>query len=182
MFIKTEDPEELARAHRRLGYRAAYCPRVDLTDTPRMNAIAKALPPMTWSSPRSAGGATSSTRSGQAGRESENRHPGARSGRGYRRPLLRGHRRSYNKESWFGPHPDNLGPRFFDETVENARAIIDAVKPKRARFCFEMMGWSPARLARLLLAADQGDRPAGVRRPCRRRQHDQFAHPLLSKR
>ena len=26
--------------------------------------------------------------------------------------------------------------------MENARRIIDAVKPKRARFCYEMMGWS----------------------------------------
>jgi len=27
-------------------------------------------------------------------------------------------------------------------TVENARTIIDAVRPKRAKFCFEMMGWA----------------------------------------
>jgi hypothetical protein len=27
-----DDPGELARAHRRLGFRAAYCPQVELTD------------------------------------------------------------------------------------------------------------------------------------------------------
>ena len=36
---------------------------------------------------------------------------------------------SFNPDSWFGPHPDNLSERFFDATVENARAIIDAVRP-----------------------------------------------------
>ena len=43
---------------------------------------------------------------------------------------------------WYGPHPDNLSPKFFDMAVENARKIIDAVKPKRAKFCYEMMGWT----------------------------------------
>ena len=31
---------------------------------------------------------------------------------------------------------------FFDAAVENARKIIDAVKPRRAKFCYEVMGWS----------------------------------------
>jgi sugar phosphate isomerase/epimerase len=49
---------------------------------------------------------------------------------------------SFNAEIWYGPHPDNLSPRFFDAVVENARKIIDAVKPKRAKLCYEMMGWA----------------------------------------
>jgi sugar phosphate isomerase/epimerase len=48
---------------------------------------------------------------------------------------------SYSATHWYGPHPENLSEKFFDEAVENARAIIDAVKPKRAKFCYEMMGW-----------------------------------------
>src|SRR5882724_9302033 len=28
IFLKSDDPRELAREHRRLGYSAAYCPRV----------------------------------------------------------------------------------------------------------------------------------------------------------
>jgi sugar phosphate isomerase/epimerase len=37
---------------------------------------------------------------------------------------------SFNPTIWYGPHPDNLSPRFFDAAVENARKIIDAVKPR----------------------------------------------------
>src|SRR5262249_53802953 len=49
---------------------------------------------------------------------------------------------SFSTKEWYGPHPDNLSPKFFDAVVENARKIIDAVKPKRAKFTYEMMGWA----------------------------------------
>jgi sugar phosphate isomerase/epimerase len=49
---------------------------------------------------------------------------------------------SFNEEIWYGPHPRNLSDEFFDLAVENARKIIDAVKPKRSKFCYEMMGWA----------------------------------------
>jgi sugar phosphate isomerase/epimerase len=49
---------------------------------------------------------------------------------------------SFSPTSWYGPHPDNLSPRFFDAAVENARKVIDAVKPRRTTFCYEMMAWS----------------------------------------
>src|ERR1039458_1845700 len=42
-FAATEDPEALALAHRELGYRAAYCPRVALKDTDRIKALAAAF-------------------------------------------------------------------------------------------------------------------------------------------
>jgi hypothetical protein len=48
---------------------------------------------------------------------------------------------SYSNEDWYWPHEKNLSAEFFAATVENARKIIDAVKPKRAKFGFEMMGW-----------------------------------------
>jgi len=32
IFLKSDDPRELAREHRRLGYRAAYCPNGDPTN------------------------------------------------------------------------------------------------------------------------------------------------------
>ena len=41
-------------------------------------------------------------------------------------------------------HP--LSQKFFDAAVENARKIIDAVKPKRTRFTYEAMGWAWPRL------------------------------------
>jgi sugar phosphate isomerase/epimerase len=66
---------------------------------------------------------------------------------------------SYNTEYWFGPHPDNLSQKFFDAAVENARKIIDAVEPKRARFCYEMMGWaipdSPDSYLKLIKAVER---------------------------
>jgi sugar phosphate isomerase/epimerase len=66
---------------------------------------------------------------------------------------------SFNAKSWFGPHPDNLSPRFFDAAVENARAILDAVKPTRTTFCYEMMAWSlpdsPDACLRMLKAVDR---------------------------
>jgi len=42
-FAKTEDPEELALAHRKLGYRAAYCPGAALKDTERVRALREAF-------------------------------------------------------------------------------------------------------------------------------------------
>ena len=49
---------------------------------------------------------------------------------------------SFSATVWYGPHPDNLSQRMFDAAVENASKIIDAVKPKRAKFSYEMMGWT----------------------------------------
>ena len=56
-------------------------------------------------------------------------------------------------------------------SVENARKIIDAVKPKRSKFAYEMMGWaisriSPTPTCRLIKAVD---RP-GLRSPHRHLQ------------
>ena len=39
VFGAPQDPEELALAHRKLGYRAAYCPGVKLNDTERIRDI-----------------------------------------------------------------------------------------------------------------------------------------------
>ena len=68
---------------------------------------------------------------------------------------------SYNAKSWFGPHPKNLSQEFFDASVENARKIIDAVRPSRAKFCFEMMGWAlPDSPDAYLAMVKAVDRPA----------------------
>ncbi len=39
IFLKSDDPPELAREHRRLGYSAAYCPSARVEDTDRIRAI-----------------------------------------------------------------------------------------------------------------------------------------------
>jgi sugar phosphate isomerase/epimerase len=49
---------------------------------------------------------------------------------------------SYHPTLWDGPDARNLTREYFDATVENCRSLIDAVKPTRTRFSIEMMGWS----------------------------------------
>src|SRR5450755_2343250 len=43
IFKKSDDPRELAREHRRLGYSAAYCPESKVEDTARNQEIVKAF-------------------------------------------------------------------------------------------------------------------------------------------
>src|SRR5260221_4097994 len=41
IFLKSEDPRELAREHRRLGYSAAYCPKATLENSALIVEIQK---------------------------------------------------------------------------------------------------------------------------------------------
>ena len=43
IFLKSDDPTELAREHRRLQYGAAYVPAIELTDTTKIAAMRKAF-------------------------------------------------------------------------------------------------------------------------------------------
>ena len=159
-FAKTEDPEELALAHRKLGYRAAYCPGVALKDTERIRALREAF-------------AKHDVVIAEVGRwcnlleaDPEKRRQNLENvteGLALAEALgalccvdIAG---SFSKTSWFGPHPDNLSQNYFDAAVENARKTIDAVKPKRARFCYEMMGWalpdSPDSYVKMVKAVDR---------------------------
>ncbi len=159
-FAREDDPEELALAHRKLGYRAAYCPGVRLEDGARIQAIAAAF-------------AKHDVVIAEVGRWCNLLDPDAEKRRQNLRTVTDGLALaeaigarccvdiagSFNPDSWFGPHPDNFSPKFFDAAVENARKIIDAVKPRRARFCYEMMGWampdSPDRCLRMIRAVDR---------------------------
>jgi sugar phosphate isomerase/epimerase len=143
VFDTPQDPESLALAHRKLGYRAAYCPGVALNDKERIREISAAFTKHDvvlaevgrWCNLMEADAAQRSANlkavtEGLALAEAV----GAR--------CCVDIAGSYNRQSWHGPHPDNLSRQFFDEAVENARKIIDAVKPRRAKFAYEMMGWS----------------------------------------
>lgn len=143
VFLQTDDPRELAREARRLGYSAAYCPRARPDDRPRLRAI-------------EAGFAAEQVVLAEVGvwvnlmeadpaRRKENLQKvidglavaeavGARCA-----VTICG---SFNPKVWYGPHPKNLSQEFFDAAVENARRIIDAVRPGRTKFTYEMMGWS----------------------------------------
>jgi sugar phosphate isomerase/epimerase len=143
IYLKSDDPRELAREHRRLGYSAAYCPNVNIKDSAAVKAVID-------------GFAAENVVIAEVGAWKNIQDPD---------PALRqanlqyvidrlalaeavGARccvditGSYNPKVWYGPHPGNLSQKFFDETVENARKIIDAVKPQRTQFAFEMMGWN----------------------------------------
>lgn len=143
VFERPEDPEQLALVHRKLGYRAAYCPSVSLDDKDRIRDIRN-------------GFAKHDVAIAEVGRwcnlleadEQKRRANLAKVTEGLALAEEVGARccvdiaGSRHPEIWYGPHPDNLSDDFFDAVVENARKIVDAVKPKAAKFAYEMMGWA----------------------------------------
>lgn len=143
VFERPEDPEELALVHRKLGYRAAYCPSVPLDDKDRIRGIRE-------------GFAKHDVVIAEVGRwcnllepdEAKRKEDLARVTEGLALADEIGARccvdiaGSRNPDVWYGPHPGNLSDDFFSAVVENARAIIDAVKPKSAKLAYEMMGWA----------------------------------------
>lgn len=143
IFLKSTDPVELAREHKRLGYMAAYCPQVKLEEKERIRAIEKAFAEEKivisevgrWVNLMDADpakrAANLKTVTGGLALADE---VGAR--------CCVDIAGSFHEKVWYGAHPKNLSKEFFDAAVENARKIIDAVKPKRSRFCYEMMGWA----------------------------------------
>ena len=161
IFKKSDDPRELAREHRRLGYSAAYCPESKVEDTARNRGDREGV----------RGGKRGDRRGGRLEEHDgpRRRTSAARTGEyvAQRMALAEavGARccvdiaGSYNPTSWYGPHPKNLSQEFFDATVENCRNVIDAVKPKRTKFTIEMMGWivpdGPDSYLKLIKAVDR---------------------------
>ena len=43
IFLKSDDPKQLAKEHRRVGYSAAYCPPAEVSDAERIRAIRDAF-------------------------------------------------------------------------------------------------------------------------------------------
>lgn len=160
IFLKTEDPAELAAEHRRLGYTAGYCPPVELKDQARIAAIQQAF--------ASAGvviaevGAWKNLLDPDASARAANlsyvtERCAIADAVGARCCVdIAG---SYNPTVWYGPNRNNLSKEFFDATVENCRRIIDAVKPRRTKFTVEMMGWNlpdgPDSYLQLIRAVDR---------------------------
>ena len=192
IFLKSDDPRELAREHRRLGYSAAYCPPAKVEDTAGCREIAKAF------SAENVVIAEVGAWVNMLDPDPEKRRKnlvyvterlalseevGARCA-----VDIAG---SYNPDVWYGPHPKNTSQEFFDATVENCRRVIGAVNPKRTRFTIEMMGWSipdsPDSYVRLIKAVD---RPAfgvhmdvcnGINSPERYYRNAEFIRECFSK-
>ncbi len=143
VFLKSDDPAQLAHEHRRLGYSAAYCPPALPTDTDRIRTIRDAF-------------AAENVVIAEVGAWKNMLDPDAATRRGNLNYVVErltladavGARccvdiaGSYNPKYWYGMNPRNLSREFFDATVQNSRQVIDAVKPARTRFTIEMMPWS----------------------------------------
>jgi sugar phosphate isomerase/epimerase len=154
IFLKSDDPRELAREHRRLGYRAAYCPNGDPANIRKAFAAEDVVI------------AEVGAWRNMLDRDPQKRRDNLR----YVAERLQlaeavGARccvdiaGSFNRDLWYGPDPKNLSKEFFDATVENCRKLIDEVKPKSTKFSIEMMPWSlpdgPDSYVRLIHAVDR---------------------------
>lgn len=160
LFNAPADPEGQARAHRQLGLRAAYCPVADLSNAQLIKDTESAF-------------AKQDVVIAEVGRWKNLLAADPRERQENLQYVIDGLALadaigarccvdiagSYSSESWFGPNPKNLSREHFDATVENARKILDAVQPKRAKFSIEMMGWalpdSPASYLELIKAVDR---------------------------
>lgn len=143
VFVNSNDPAVLAKAHRALGYRAAYAPRdLEVKDRDRITALAKEF-------------ASQEVVFAEVGAFKNMLDPDPEKRRqniawvterlaiaellGARNCVdIAG---SYNPDVWYGQHPNNLSLEFQEATVETCRKVIDAVKPKRTVFSIEMMPW-----------------------------------------
>jgi sugar phosphate isomerase/epimerase len=160
VFLKTEDPGLLAREHRRLGYRAAYCPPVKPGDTERQRAIEQAF--RAHDVVIAEVGAWVNMLDPDPDKRRANlqyvtERLAVADAIGARCCVdIAG---SFNPDLWYAPHPRNITREYFDATVENCRTVIDGVKSRRTVFAIEMSPWnlpdSPDESLRLLKAVDR---------------------------
>jgi sugar phosphate isomerase/epimerase len=139
IFLESEDPEELAREYRRLGYSAATCPKATAEDSARVRAIEKAF-------------AAHDVVLAEVGAWVNMLDPDSEKRRANLKYVsdrlalaeavgarccvdIAG---SYHPTVWYGLHPKNYTREAFDATVENCRTVIDAIKPTRTKFSIEM--------------------------------------------
>jgi sugar phosphate isomerase/epimerase len=154
IFLKSDDPREMAKEHRRLGYTAAYCPNGDPSEIRKAFAAEDVI--------ISEVGAWRNMLDTNPQKRAENLHYVAdrlqlAEAVGARCCVdIAG---SFDPNLWYGPNPKNLSKEFFDATVENCRKLIDEVKPKNTKFSIEMMPWSlpdgPDAYVKLIHAVDR---------------------------
>src|ERR1700741_1501356 len=135
IFLKSDDPVQLAQEHLRLHYSAAYCPETNIRDNDRVRSIEIAF-------------SNANVVIAEVGAWKNMLDP---DGDKRRANLAYVTERcaladavgarccvdiagSYNPTVWYGPNPKNLSKEFFDATVENCRHVIDTIKPKRSKF------------------------------------------------
>jgi len=161
IFLKSDDPAELAKEHRRLGYRAAYCPPDSMlktqADIARVREAYAAEDVCiaevgAWVNPLDA----------DPQKAKDNRQYIAQ-----RLSLadeldarccvdIVG---SLRPDKWDGTHISGYSDEFFDAVVEAFREILDMAKPTRTAMTFETMPYyfldNPEDYLRLLAAIDR---------------------------
>lgn len=138
VFVESRDPEEIARAHRTEGYRAAYWPGWLSLDAPdQVRAFEQAC-------------VRHDVVIAEVGAWGHILHPDPEVARKNRERVVDrlaladaigarccvDYTGSYS-EGWY--HPRNLTEACFEEIVEIVRAIVDRVRPSRTAFAIEMM-------------------------------------------
>ena len=160
IFLKTDDPVEMAREHRRLGYRAAYCPKVGVSETARVQQIKQAFADQDVIIAEVGAWVNMMDRDA-AKRKANLTYVSERlalaDAVGARTCVdISG---SHNPTAWDGPDPQNYSKEFWDATVENCRKVIDEVKPKQTKLSLEFMLWcppdSPDQYLKLMKAIDR---------------------------
>ncbi|MHC4475692.1 MAG: sugar phosphate isomerase/epimerase family protein [Planctomycetota bacterium] len=157
--VKSEDPESWVQVHKKLGYRAAYCPvGADAADdlvNEYVGAAAEAdiviAEVGAWSNPISPDDEVRKKALDKCRRQlALADRIGARCC-----VNISGSR----GEKWDGPDAKNLTEETFDLIVETIRGIIDEVRPKRTYFTLETMPWafpdSADSYVRLIAAIDR---------------------------
>lgn len=137
-FVETRDPDELARAHREQGYRAAYCPAwLTAADTGGVRAMREAF-------------ARHDVVVAEVGAWGHVLHPDPEVARRNRERVVErlaladeigarccvDYTGTYG-EGWY--HPKNLSEEAFDAIVQLTREIVDRVRPTHTVFALEMM-------------------------------------------
>lgn len=137
-----QDPWELADAHRRFGYTAAYCPEIAPGDRDRINAVREAFgragiviaEANEWCKILSSNAAEAAA---NMERVCSKLALADEVGALCTVDFLG----TFDWGTAFGPHPANLAPEGFDAAVQIVRKVVDTVKPRRTKFALEMMQW-----------------------------------------
>lgn len=165
----TGDPDAYARAHRAFGYNAAYMPNVSLDNREEIAAITKAMAAAdvviaeggAWKNLIAHDDTTRRANLDYAVHQLALADElGARACVAFHGTV------GHAGDPWqlsdnydYGPHPDNQSEAGFQRAVETARYVIDAVKPRRAKFSLEMVPWlvtdTPENYLKLLRAIDR---------------------------
>jgi sugar phosphate isomerase/epimerase len=143
VFDKYNSPDEWIELHKKLGFRAAYCPLSPGADFATIEAYKTAATKNdlviaevgAWSNPIDPDGAKAK----QAIQKCTDSLALADEIGANCCVNISG---SKNLKNWAGPHKDNLTDATFDLIVEITRKIIDAVKPMRTYFALEAMPWA----------------------------------------